>query len=114
MPQALPLTNMIGQSSTRTRKYKTLSAEFANGYSQTAPDGINATQDSWAIKYENLSSSERGAVMAVLDAVGSWDYLTWQAPGDASVKKWKVSMDGWTESTTGALWSMSFTLKQVY
>lgn len=114
MPQAMPLTSAISQSSTRKRTYKTLTAEFGNGYSQTAPDGINNVRDEWNLSYENLTDAERTTVVAALDAVQTWDYLTWQAPGDAASKRWKVTPEGWSERTTGTHWTISFVVKQVY
>lgn len=113
MPQALPLTNMISQESTRTRRYKTKKAEFGNGYAQTAPDGINNAKDSWNVVYPNLTSAERTTLLAALDAVQSWDYLTWTAPGDGSSKKWKLA-EGWSESTNGSHYTITFTLEQWY
>lgn len=114
MPQALPLTSAISQSSTRSRMYKTIRAEFGNGYALSAPDGINSVKDTWNVTYENLTESERDTVVAALDAVQAWDYLTWQAPGDATSKRWLVHPDGWSESTTGNLWTISFVLEQTY
>ena len=114
MPAALPLTSLISQSSTRRRTYKTLRAQFGNGYAQTAPDGINNVMDVWEVTYENLTQSERDSLITVLDTVQGWDVLTWQAPGDATTKKWRVTPDGWSESTTGTLWTVSFSLEQTY
>lgn len=114
MSQALPLTNYISQSSTRTRKHRTLTAQFGDGYSQDAPDGTNAQYDEWNIIYENLTSTNRDTVWTALNAVGSWDYLTWTPPGDTS-KKWKVTKDGVNESAqSGSHYSLSFSIRQVY
>ena len=114
MPQALPLTTAISQSSTRKRNYRTIRAQFGNGYAQTAPDGINSVMDTWEVTYENLTDAERSTLVTALDTVQGWDYFTWTAPGDATSKKWKVAGDGWSESTTGNHWTVSFTLEQTY
>lgn len=115
MPQALPLTTRISQGSTRTRTNRVLTAQFGDGYSQEAPDGINNLVDSWSVTYENLDNTERATLWAVLDAVGSWDYLTWQPPGYSTSKKWKVTSDGVSEQpTSGDTYTISFSLKQVF
>jgi len=113
MPTALPLTTLIDQGSSRKRQYRTLRAEFGNGYEQTAPDGINAVRDEWSISYSNLTGAERTTLVTALDTVQGWDVLTWTAPGDVTQKKWKVS-EGWSESTNGLHYTVSFTLRQCY
>lgn len=114
MPQALPLTTKIAQSSSRKRSYRTLEAKFGNGYGQGIADGINNVVDTWQVNYEFLSQADRDTLVAVLDAVKAWDYLTWTAPGDSSQKKWKVTREGWSEQATGLYYTVSFTLEQTY
>ena len=115
MPQALPLTTSISQTSTRERKNRVLSAQFGDGYSQHAPDGTNASYDSWNVVYENLTLTNRNTLWTILNAVGSWDYLTWQPPNDSTSKKWKVTADGVSEIQKGGnIFTISFKLKQVF
>jgi len=94
--------------------YKTKTAKFGNGYSQSAPDGINDVYDVWNITFESLSLTDRNTLVAALDAVKAWDYLTWQALGDSASKRWKVTPEGWSESTNGTTWTLSFVLEQTY
>ena len=115
MSQALPLTTYISTSSTKQRKNRTLSAQFGDGYSQEAPDGTNSKYDEWNVVYQNLIQADRDTLWAALDAVGSWDYLTWTAFGDSVSKKWKVTTDGISESIqSGNIYTVTFKLKQVY
>lgn len=111
MPVAL--TAVPSQSSTRRRMYKTKRVKFGNGYTQSAPDGINDMQDEWTLVFENLTLTERNALVTALDSVEGWDYLTWQAPGDNTTKRWLVT-DGWSESTTGNAWTITVNLEQTY
>lgn len=114
MAVALPLTSLIAQGSSRRRTNRVLRAQFGDGYEQTAPNGINTIVDEWSIRYENLTTSERNTLLAALDAVGSWDVLTWTPPGD-SAKKWKVTADGLTETpVSGDMYSIGFSLRQVF
>lgn len=115
MPLALPLQSSISQASTRKRTYRTITAQFGDGYQQSAPDGINNVVDEWNLVYENLDNSERNTLITALDSVKSSDYFTWTAPGDATQKKFKVTQDGWSEAAlSGDLWTISFVLKQVF
>lgn len=114
MPVALPLTTLISQGSTRKRMNRVLSAQFGDGYSQEAPNGINSLVDEWNVVYGNLTSSERTTLLAALDTAGSWDTITWTPPGDTA-KKWKVTKDGWSETPlAGDQWSITFSLRQVF
>jgi phage-related protein len=113
MPQALPMTDRISQNSAAMqREYRSNSAEFGDGYSQDAPLGIAPIRDTWPLTYEHLTNDERNTLVSVLDAVGSWDYLTWTADGDTVQKRWKVTKDGWSATYTGIYWNVSFTLKE--
>jgi phage-related protein len=114
MPAALPLTEMISQSSPGRYKNRVLRSQFGDGYEQSTVDGINATLGQWDLSYENLNETEYDTLIAALDAVGSWDYLTWQSPFDAGVKRWKVTDDGISiNAVSGELYNISFTLRQV-
>ena len=111
----LPLTTSIAQSSTRTRVYRTLTSQFGDGYKQDAPDGVNNTIDTWMINYENLGSADRATLVTFLDSQGAWTTWTWQAPNDSTVKNWKITKDGWTESVTaGNISTISFSAMQVF
>lgn len=115
MPAALPFTDRISQGSTRTRTNRVRTAQFGDGYQQDAPDGINNLIDTWSISIENLNNAERATFWSVMDAVGSWDYLTWTPFGETTSKRFKVTPDGVQEQpVSGDLWSVSFTLKQVF
>ena len=114
MPQALPLTTYIAQGSTVTYRNRVLQAKFGDGYDQTAPDGINNIVADWSIRYDNLTTSEKTTLLTALNAVGSWDYLTWTPPGETS-KKFKVTKDGYSVAPiSGDLWTVSFNLTQVF
>lgn len=110
----MPLTDRVSQGSTRKRKNRVLSAQFGDGYSQEAPDGTNAATAEWSVQFENLTSTERTTLLAVLDAVGGTDYITWTATGDASSKKWKVK-DGYQEIwASGSHSTIQFAIRQIF
>jgi phage-related protein len=114
MSMALPLTNYISQGATRKRTNRVLSARFGDGYSQEAPDGTNYKYDEWSLSFENLTTTDRATMWAALDAVGGWDYFTWTPPGGVAAK-WKVTSDGVQERpVSGDMYSLSFTLRQIF
>jgi len=87
MSAALPLTEHISQQSTRKRSYRTLSAQFGDGYSQEAMDGTNNIVDNWNVVYENLTNAERTTLYGVLNTVKGADYLTWTPPGERTSQR---------------------------
>lgn len=113
MPTALVLTDRISQGSTRKRMFRVLKAQFGDGYAQTAPDGINNRVDTWDIAYENLTSTERTTLWAAIETVGATDYFTWTPPGGSSTK-WKIVGDVSESPVSGDLYTVSFTLEQVF
>ncbi len=113
MPQTLPLTTHIDESSSMKRTFRVKRVEFGNGYEQVAPDGINSSRDEWSVVYRNLTSAERDTLLNVLNAAQGWDYISWQAPGDAASKKWRINNE-YSMSTNGNLWSVTVPLLQVY
>jgi phage-related protein len=117
MPANLPLPEYITQGASRKKTYRVLKAQFGDGYSSTAPDGINNKVDSWqSITYQFLTPSERDLVWDTLDAVGASDYFTWTPPGyPPGTYKWKLTDDGVSETpASGEHYSISFELTQVF
>lgn len=103
------------QSSKQSRKFRTLTAQFGDGYRQDAPDGINYQLDSWDLNFENLTGTVAGNVKAFYDSVGSFTQFTWQAPGDSSSKTWKLDPSGYSvQALAGNVYSISTRIMQVY
>jgi phage-related protein len=109
------MTTRIRQSATRKRTQRIRQAQFGDGYSQEVADGINSTLDEWAnVGWDYLDSDDLTAARALLDAVGATDYINWTPPGEAVMKRFKVTKDGYTEThPSGALTSVSFNLRQI-
>jgi phage-related protein len=116
MPQALPLTTKLSNSSSKSTSFKTIKAQFGDGYSQRAADGINNKIDSWSISWENLSSADKDTVLTALDAVGGYDYLTWTPFGESSSKKFILKDGSYSVSHVegGTYFTISTSLIQVF
>jgi phage-related protein len=115
MPLALPLTDQISQSSARKRVYRTLTAQFGDGYMQTTPDGTNNIIDSWNVVFENLGTTDRATLYTALNTVKGSDYLTWTPPGESTVQRFKINKEGVSEQAkSGDLWNITVGLTQVF
>ncbi len=113
MPQAMPLTTKISESSSKSSIYKTLTSRFGDSYAQRAPDGTNSKVDTWDLKWSPLNLTDRNTVVTVLDAVGGWDYITWTPPGESVSKKFVIS-SGYSESYVSTYYNISVKLEQVF
>lgn len=115
MTNAMPLTEKISQSSSRSIKYRVLKAQFGNGYAQVAPDGINCKVENWNIRYENIEKVDRDTVVDFLDTVAGWDLITWTPTNDTLEKTYRVTAEGYSEqSMAGTIFTISFNLEQVF
>lgn len=116
MPVALPLTSKLANSCTKQTAFRTLKAQFGDGYSQRAADGTNATIDSWSITWEYLSSDDKDTIVSALNSVGGWDYLTWTPFGEATSKKFVLKEGSYsiTFSEGGTYFNISTGLIQVF
>ena len=88
---ALPLLNLITQSSAKTVNFKTITAQFGDGYMQRAVDGINDKRELWIIQYDNLNQTDRDTLWVFIDQVKSSNIIEWTAPGDSSEKKTQLT-----------------------
>ena len=116
MPQALPLTSQLSTNSSKQASFKTIKAQFGDGYSQRSADGLNSKVDTWSITWEHLSSADKDTVITALDAIGGWDYLTWTPFGESSEKKFILKDGGYSVShVEGGTWfTISTSLVQVF
>jgi phage-related protein len=98
-----------------TRRFRTLTAQFGDGYRQDTPDGLNFQIDSWNLAFENLNSTDTTAVRVFLDSVGSYTTFTWTAPGDSTQKSWKMDPAGYSvQVISGAITTISVKINQVF
>lgn len=106
----------VSISSTKTTNYRTLSMSFGNGYSQTAPDGINNQVDTWALSFTNMGLTDYNNLMAFFNTVGSSLPITWQSPVDSVAKLFKVDIQTGVQTTVvaGNIFSVSTKLVQVF
>ncbi len=66
----LPLQDHIAEQSEIAVTYNTLSAQFGDGYEQTAAAGINNKQKTWSVTYNTMDESTANTVLNYLDTVG--------------------------------------------
>jgi len=114
MSAAMPLTNYISQSSSGNSSFRTIVAQFGDGYSQRAADGINTKEEAWSVVWENITEAQLTTLRSTFDSVEGYDYLTWTAPGDSTEKKWRISGAINISAASGDYYSVSAQITRVY
>lgn len=116
----LPLQDHISEQSTIDITYSTLSAQFGDGYEQTAANGINNKQKNWQVTYYALDETKFNQVMTFVDSVGG--HLPFYATPRGEVQQtWRVVPNSVKVSHVavsnidGKVWrGLQMTLKRAY
>jgi phage-related protein len=103
-------------------KFRTLSAQFGDGYKQVVGDGINIRSEAWTLTFrgkwargaEEVTSSRVyiSEVKAALDALEGFHPLLW-TPRDGVQAMYEVPSYKLINHHNG-LWTLSATFQQVY
>jgi phage-related protein len=76
---------------------RVLRADYGDGYTQRAGDGINNDPEMWRVIFVNIDDAVGDAIEAFLKARGGHEYFLWTAPG-RSQRRYICSRWGFTYS----------------
>lgn len=62
-----------------TKTFRVLTAQFGDGYKQTAANGINNASQSWPLTFTGRSA-DLAPIQAFLDARAGWQSFYWTPP----------------------------------
>jgi len=68
-------------------KFRTLKANFGDGYKQRAGDGINTKTKKYNLSWSNLDTDEINAIISFLDGQAGYIAFEYTLPGDSSAQK---------------------------
>lgn len=71
-----------------SKKYRYLEANFGDGYSQRAGDGLNTISEEWRMVWDIITSSEKNILIDFFDQQQGYLNFNFTAPGDSVSKKW--------------------------
>lgn len=108
MAVQMPLPNRISQDIGRTVKQRLLTAQFNDGYIQSAPDGPASIFEEFTISWTLLTKADRDIVTAALRQ-GATDLLLWTPPGDGFEKKYMI-----IPAKTATLYTETFNAGRYY
>lgn len=111
---AMPLTNKILISSSKTTDFRTIKMSFGDGYSQRAPNGINNRIDSWEVTWGALTFAELDTVETALSNIGGHNIIKWTPSGEYTEKFFINKNSSYSRTRTGNVFSVSCSLEQIY
>lgn len=82
-PPVPPLADSVNSPTVRL-----LEAQFGDGYSQRAPDGINHIQDVVTLNWNVLTDADARTINSFFQSHGGYKAFRWTAPGQITEKKW--------------------------
>jgi len=95
---------------------RVLRADFGDGYSQRAADGINPLEETWDCEWEHLDSSEVATLEAQFTAAYGVNTIDWTPPGDSTARKFTIK--SWTKTPmigeVYIAWRVNAILKREY
>jgi phage-related protein len=110
---AIPLPSKISLESTKKTTFRQVAAQFGDGYTQVAPNGLNNRIDTWDIVWGGLSSSEKTTVETAINSIGTWGTFLWTPCDETIQKKFRISGDI-SYQREGTRYKVTLSLKQVF
>lgn len=92
MIKNLPLQELISDQVQASYSYKVLSAQFGDGYSQQAADGINNEKIEISIEYRNLNTGDAAKVIKFLRELQGYKPFYYKLQGDIK-RAWRMNPD---------------------
>ena len=69
-------------------EFGVLEADFGDGYSQRAADGLNSKKINWSVTWENRPDADIDSLYDFLIAKLGYEAFFWTAPDESSPRKW--------------------------
>jgi phage-related protein len=109
-----PAVDPSANGTTRTTNAAVNIAQFGDGYSQRAKDGLNAVSRQVALQWSRLTQEEAADLDSFFESKGGSEAFLYQIPGDSVQRAWITSgpwRNGYEYGTAG---SFSVTLQEVF
>ena len=87
-----PIDPSVG--SEPNNEVRVLTAQFGDGYRQTAPDGLNARRLVWRLRWNRVTKVWADQIVDFLNARQGSEIFEWTPPGEAVAKQFRCST--WT------------------
>lgn len=93
---------------------RTLNADFGDGYTQRAGDGLNSLPRTVTVTWPPMHRAELDVIDGFLIARRGFEAFEWTEPGESTPHLWKC--ETWTVAAAGStdLFTLSATFEQVF
>ena len=95
----------------RKAKPKLLAADFGEGYTQTAADGVNFIKRQMTLRWDGITLAQKYAIIAFFENQAGYQPFYYWMYGDTAPFRW--TCEEWEENLDGA-WKITATFKQYY
>ena len=95
------------------KSFRTLSADFGDGYSQRLGDGLNTTIETWNLKWSVLTTAEKDVIVNFLDEREGYKAFNYTMPTESTSKKW-ICKSYKAEPLQPGLFSITASFERVY
>lgn len=109
----LTTTRQATLETRRSAKPRVLVAEFGDGYSQRAKDGINSNPAEMSVVWESMTVADAKLLVKFFEDRAGAEHFYWTAPHDTTPKKW-VCPDWTEEYPTRTYITIRATLREVF
>ena len=99
MAYYLPTTVTPVRSTSPSTNTRILQAQFGDGYTQRAGDGINTVIQKWDVQWVNLDSTDSDELIDFFEARGGYESFRWIPPGSSLYQKFICKQ--WSETHPG-------------
>ena len=107
-PSVIPSVGSSVNSSARV-----LVADFGDGYSQRAADGINNIDTTVSLQWNNLTGTQANSIDSFFMQMGGYESFYYTLPTESIAKKW--ACEKWDKSyQTGGMVNLNCELKRVF
>lgn len=89
-----------------------LTADFGDGYEQTAAPGLNSVTGVYSVTWDLLSSANRDTIEAFLAAHLGAQAFQYTFPSESTARKFKCKT--WTRGSNGALYTLKAEFREVF
>jgi phage-related protein len=107
-----PAPSVTGLSTQTTARV--LKAEFGDGYTQRAGDGLNTLPAQVSATWPPMPRATLDAIVSFLEHRRGFEAFAWTVPGEASSRLW--TCETWSIAAAGStnLFTLSATFEQVF
>lgn len=92
----------------QTTEFKTLDAEFGEGYTQSSAEGMNNIRESWDLNWDNEDAADIATIRTFINSLYGSVPFKWTPPGESDPKLWRVKNYKYKPNEYSGTLSMTF------